>query len=71
MNISNEWASVVARIVHESKNTIPNNSGGIAIVTAHIVVDSTGKPLFWVVPEGKRVEPSKDAKQHLIDVLSS
>jgi hypothetical protein len=55
----------------EAKSTLINNSSdGIAIVTLHVAVDGAGKPLFWVVVDGKRVEPSKDAKTALISILS-
>jgi hypothetical protein len=55
----------------EIQDTLSNNkSDGIAIITVHIVADSGNKPLFWVVPEGKRVEPTKDARESLIAALS-
>ena len=71
MNIPPEWASVVLRLMSESRETLSNNkSDGIAILSIHIVVDSDSRPLFWVVPDGKRVEPSKNAKETLIAALS-
>jgi hypothetical protein len=67
-----EWNGVTLRMISEAKETLQNNSSdGIAIITAHIAVDSNGKPLLWVVPNGKRVEPSRDAKEILIHLLSS
>ena len=71
MNIPPEWASVVLRLMSEAQETLSNNkSDGIAILSIHIVVDSSNRPLFWVVPDGKRVEPSKNAKETLIAALS-
>jgi|32_taG_2_1085360.scaffolds.fasta_scaffold00143_82 hypothetical protein len=70
-NVPPEWGSVVLRLMSEVQETLINNkSDGIAIITAHIVVDSENTPLFWVVQEGKRVEPTKDAKENLIAVLT-
>jgi hypothetical protein len=66
-----EWASVLKRILSEAESTLANNvSDGIAIVTIHVAVDGRGAPLVWVVPEGKRIEPSKYAKSMLIEILS-
>jgi hypothetical protein len=70
-DIRPEWASVLRRILHESERTLANNvSDGIAIVTIHVAIDGQGAPLVWVVPEGKRIEPSRDAKSTLIKILS-
>ena len=70
-DIRPEWASVLMRIVSEAENTLANNmSDGIAIVTMHVAVDGRGVPLVWVVPDGKRIEPSRDAKSTLIKILS-
>jgi hypothetical protein len=67
-----EWNGGTLMMISEAKETLQNNSSdGIAIITAHIAVDSNGKPLLWVVPNGKRVEPSRDAKEILIHLLSS
>jgi hypothetical protein len=71
MDIPTEWRSVVLRLMSEVQETLSNNkSDGIAIVTIHIVADSDNRPLFWVLPEGKRVEPSKNAKEALMAVLT-
>lgn len=77
MDIHPEWESVVLRLMSEAKDVLSNNSSdGIAIVTMHIAVDGKGKPLLWVVPKGKspvsvvRIEPSKDARETLIGILS-
>ncbi len=67
-----EWGSVVLRLMSEATSTLANNtSDGIAIVTMHVAVDGSGKPMLWVVPDGKRIEPSKDAKATLINILSN
>jgi len=70
-DIRPEWASVIMRILAESNKTLSNNvSDGIAIITMHVAVDGRGAPLVWVVPQGKRIEPSRDAKATLISILS-
>ena len=66
-----EWGSVILRLMSEATSTLANNtSDGVAIVTMHVVIDGRGKPVVWVVPAGKRIEPSKDAKATIIDILS-
>ena len=67
-----EWGSVILRLMSEATDTLANNtSDGIAIVTMHVAVDGSGKPMLWVVPAGKRIEPSKDAKTTLINILTN
>jgi len=57
------WVGLVRRIMQEARSTLENNkSDGLAIVTAHILLDASGEPMLWVVGEGRRIEPSKDAK---------
>lgn len=52
----------VLRLKYEAERTLSNNrQKGVAIVTAHILMDSEGNPLAWVVSDGRRIEPSKDA----------
>lgn len=67
------WHSFQNRLVQEAKDTLYNNrNDGVAIVSAHVLVDGEGTPLFWVVHNGKRIEPSKDAKeavQALLDTI--
>jgi hypothetical protein len=71
-DIQAEWASFAKRIQAKAAETLENNaSDGIAIVSMHIAVDSNGRPLVWVITEPKRVEPSKNAKETLIKLLSS
>jgi len=72
-----EWESVILRLMSEARSTLANNtSDGIAVITMHIAVDGKGNPLLWVVPDGDsvvsvaRIEPSKDAKDTLINILS-
>lgn len=65
----NRWDSLVNRLQHEASTTLSNNQrDGVAIVTCHVLVTGEGEPLFWVV-SSKRVEPSKDAKNVLLQLL--
>lgn len=67
-----EWASLTKRIQARAAETLENNkSDGIALISMHVAVDSRGTPLLWVISEPKRVEPSKNAKETLIKLLSS
>jgi hypothetical protein len=52
----------VMRLKYEAERTLSNNKQkGCAIITVHVLMDAGGVPLAWVVPDGKRIEPSKDA----------
>ena len=52
----------VMRLKYEAERTLSNNrQRGCAIITAHVLMDADGNPLAWVVPDGRRIEPSKDA----------
>ncbi len=71
-NVHPEWGSVILRLMSEATSTLANNTqNGIAIVTMHVAVDGRGKPMLWVVPAGKRIEPSKDATETLINILTN
>lgn len=66
------WMSFQSRVKEEGRATLPNNrSTGLAIVSAHIVIDHNGYPLCWVVQHGKRIEPSKNARDVLSLLLGS
>jgi hypothetical protein len=52
----------VLRLKYEAERTLLNNKqSGVAIITVHVLMDAIGTPLAWVVSDGKRIEPSKDA----------
>ena len=56
------WKQLMLRMRDEANHTLSNNrQRGCAIISAHILMDSEGTPLVWVVPGGKRIEPTKDA----------
>lgn len=56
------WQNFAFRLQGEASKVLSNNKQkGVVIVTAHILLDAHGTPLAWVVPEGKRIEPTKDA----------
>lgn len=62
MGISIRWENLVLRLKNEAQKVLANNKQrGVAIVTAHILLDADGNPLVWVVPDGKRIEPTRDA----------
>jgi hypothetical protein len=63
------WNNLQRRVKSEAKGTLRNNmSDGVAIISVHMLVDSAGEPLAWVIQDGKRIEPSKDAKD-LVDAI--
>ena len=66
---SDRWDSFVSRLKQEADSVLRNNSDGVAIITAHILVKSDGAPLIWVVQDGKRIEPSKDARSVIAAIL--
>jgi len=65
------WESFVNRLKLEATNILRNNSDGVAIITAHVLVKGDGAPLIWVVQDGKRIEPSKDAQEVISAILGS
>lgn len=68
--MKSRWDSLVNRIRQEALDTLKNNrSDGVSIVTAHVIVTSKGEPLLWVVPSGKRVEPTADAAEIIRQLL--
>lgn len=64
-----KWPSLVARMKQEAARTLENNKQrGTAIITLNVIMNANGEPLVWVVSNGKRIEPSKDAL-HIIEGL--
>lgn len=62
----NEWSTVVTRVKKAASKALVNHTHGAAIVTVHVVVDSNGDPLFWVVGETKLIEPTVSADSRKI-----
>lgn len=85
MDRETQWKNLMLRLKREAEKTLAahvrqeagkvlsnNKQRGIAIITMHVLMQADGTPILWVVPEGKRVEPSKDAAEILrgiVDVL--
>lgn len=60
--MTDNWSSLISRIKQEADETLRNSEQkGCAIITVHMLVNSKGVPLVWVVNEGKRIEPSNAA----------
>ncbi len=65
-----QWDNYRLRIESEARDVLKNNkSSGVAIITTHLLVDSSGVPILWVVPGGKRIEPTKGAASILHGLL--
>lgn len=65
MSMHPEWEQLALRLQGEAQHTLANSRGGCALLTMHVVVDAEGKPMFWLVADGKRIEPARNAKQIL------
>ena len=62
MTSDNNWESLRLRFRDAARKVLSNNYHGVAIITAHVMMDSNGRPIAWVMSEGKRIEPSRDIK---------
>lgn len=70
--MSNRWKMLQKRIEFEAKETLRNNvTDGTAIITVHILTQHDGEPLMWVVQDGHRIEPSKDASSIISALLGN
>jgi hypothetical protein len=69
--MNKSWNAFVARMESEARATLKNNRHGVCVVTAHVAVDADGNPMVWVVPGSVRVEPSNDAKNILLPLLTN
>lgn len=62
--MNNKWESFIKRQKQEARDVLRNNkTDGVAIITTHAVTTYDGDLLFFVVQNGNRVEPSKDARR--------
>jgi hypothetical protein len=64
LDIQKEWFSVVRRLQSVAK------SNGLSLVSITVLCDQDGKPLFWLSPEKKLIEPKSQAED-LIKLLTS
>lgn len=73
--MKDNWKNYELRIRSEARAVLKNNkSNGLAIVTSHMLVNSEGTPIAWVVPSGKRIEPTKETGniiEALLEVLTN
>lgn len=69
-----QWDNYTLRVKAEAKGVLKNNkSSGVAIITSHMLVGADGNIIAWVVPAGKRIEPTKaamDIVETLLEGLS-
>ena len=62
-DIQREWLSVVRRLQSVSKTQ------GLACVSITVLVDDSGKPITWLEPRVKKIEP-RSAAQALLNLIS-
>ena len=68
--MNKRWDQLEKRVRGEAKEVLRNNvNDGIAFVTVHILLQHDGEPILWLVPSGKRVEPSADASNILTALI--
>lgn len=60
-----KWEQLSRRLVAEAQRSLRNSHSGCVLITVHVVVEADGEPMFWLVSDGKRIEPAKNAKQIL------
>lgn len=56
-HIRKEWLPILARL-----QQLANTQAGMAIVNMQIVVDEEGKPVCWIEPTMRRIEPRSRAR---------
>jgi hypothetical protein len=63
-DIKPPWLNVVRRLQSVSK------TGGLALVSITVLVDSDGVPKLWLEPKCERIEPRKRSRE-IIEMLAS
>ena len=63
LDIRPEWYALIRRCQSLS------NTGGIAILSMHVLVDEQGNPMMWLPPKCQRIEPTKRARDILKELL--
>lgn len=64
------WESFIKRLKSSAEQTLCNNKGGCAIVTAYVIVNHHGQPVLWLEPSCKRLEPSSSAFKTVIQLFT-
>lgn len=63
-DLKRPWLSVARRMQSVSK------TGGLALISITVLVDSDGVPKLWQEPVCKKIEPRKAAKD-ILDLLTN
>jgi len=64
-DIRPEWLSVVRRL----QSVATDHNQGLAVLSIHVLVDSTGRPQAWTEPACKLLEPKGRASK-LLELLT-
>jgi len=58
-DIQSQWFSVTRRMQSVA------NTGGLALITITVLVDSNGTPRLWLAPTVRKIEPRKSQNEIL------
>ena len=64
-----DWSAFQARLKKESADVIGSSQDGVCVVTVSVAMDGDGNPIVWLISNSAKVEPSKDAKRVLLQLL--
>lgn len=64
-----DWKSFQARLEKESSDVLGNSQDGLCVVTVSVAMDGDGHPIVWLISNSAKVEPSKDAKRVILQLI--
>lgn len=59
------WQPLINRICGLVNKELRHSQDGVVFVTVKIIMSTDNKPLYWIVDDCKRLEPSNLAQQLL------
>lgn len=68
------FQSFILRLKREAEILLcktKNNGGGIAVISATIVIDHNGNPIMWMIDEGRKIEPGGNAFELIKAIVSN
>ena len=68
---NNTWQSFVSRMQKESGSILRNNKDGVSVMRVVILADRDGNPMLWWLESTSRIEPSRDVKTILAQIMGN
>lgn len=64
-----DWTAFQARLQKEASDILGNSQDGFCVVTVSVGMDGDGNPIVWLISNSAKIEPSRDAKRVILQLM--